>query len=74
MPIGYAVGTLAELKAIAAVDREDKLGIRVADERSWYQWRDGVTDGIVPNDNPVTGRWQRDNRGNDDFKYQLMYG
>lgn len=62
MPIGYAVGTLAELRAIAAIDREDKLAIRVADEKAWYQWRDGITEGIIPDDNPVTGRWQRDTR------------
>ncbi len=62
MATGYAVTTLADLTAIAAVDREDKLAIRVSDERCWYQFRTDITEGIIPDDTPATGRWQRDTR------------
>jgi hypothetical protein len=60
---GYAVNTITDLLAIPSTGLMDNFALRVASENAWYQYKSGSTNGLIPSDNPETGRWLPDLEG-----------
>lgn len=60
MIAGYAVNTLADLLAIESVGLINNFALRVASENCWYQYKSSAVTGLIPDDNPITGRWMPD--------------